>query len=476
MKPSNYAQLDAARQLLWEKLQQFSFDEPGTAITFQQKFAAKNGWSPLFVKRAIEEYRRFIFLCCVSPSGASPSFFVDEVWHLHLTYTKSYWLDLCRATLNRDLHHYPSKGTKEEIKKHKAWYKETLHLHEETFGEAPPHDIWPRPIEKPESSQVLQETKPFRLQPGTSSKLLFLFLLAMLVCFLISYFDTFVFPFNLKGENFLIFYGLLGVVVGLNYWRSLVQEKAAVSAFVDTYFPSDVNHFQMAYFLYGPKRAIQTALLDLADKGILRVKDGKTMAVTKHAWLQRSDNPLYPRIEKLPEGAEIRLDNIEATCSREEGFVHWGLQEMQKRLKGLLIEVVLPILFLLLGVLRFVQGQQAGRPTFYLGLLCLLFCFLFLLLRGPDYRKSIARDTVRRRYLAETETLNAEEEDPVKQYAVQVNPSLSAFAEGTVFGLSGVLFFSPQGREGKSESGGGGDSCSGGEGCGGGCGGCGCGA
>src|SRR5688572_22855824 len=95
-------------QDLWSKIQQFAFDEPNTTITFSKKLAAQQLWSASYTQRVIEEYRRFIFLCCISPKGASPSKAVDEAWHMHLTYTRSYWEAFCKNTLGKDIHHYPS--------------------------------------------------------------------------------------------------------------------------------------------------------------------------------------------------------------------------------------------------------------------------------------------------------------------------------------------------------------------------------
>ena len=97
-------------QLLWNKIQQFAFDEPNVEITFSKKLAREQKWSASYTQRVIEEYRRFIFLCCISPNGASPSKAVDEAWHLHLTYTRSYWEAFCKNTLGKDIHHYPSGG------------------------------------------------------------------------------------------------------------------------------------------------------------------------------------------------------------------------------------------------------------------------------------------------------------------------------------------------------------------------------
>src|SRR5688572_14852150 len=128
---------------LWSSIQQFPLDDPNAEITFSRKLSAKQDWSPAFTERVVEEYRKFIFLCCISPNGASPSQAVDEAWHLHLTYTKSYWIDLCKNTLNKDIHHQPSRGGDEEDHKHLDWYNETLMLYQSVFESAPPNDIWP---------------------------------------------------------------------------------------------------------------------------------------------------------------------------------------------------------------------------------------------------------------------------------------------------------------------------------------------
>jgi len=96
---------------LWEKIQNFNFDDQNSSYPFSKKLANENNWSNLFTQNAIAEYRKFIFLCCISPCGASPSDIVDKIWLLHLTYTKNYWEDFCSNSLQQDVHHHPSKGS-----------------------------------------------------------------------------------------------------------------------------------------------------------------------------------------------------------------------------------------------------------------------------------------------------------------------------------------------------------------------------
>lgn len=127
---------------LWDKLGRFGFDSEGTQLTFAKRLARENGWNDYYTNRVIEEYKKFIFLCCVSPTPVTPSDPVDQAWHLHLTYTKSYWDDLCENTIGRKIHHNPTKGGKSEQQKFDGCYTTLKETYTEKFGTPPPQDIW----------------------------------------------------------------------------------------------------------------------------------------------------------------------------------------------------------------------------------------------------------------------------------------------------------------------------------------------
>ena len=129
-------------KLLWQRIKNFQLDEPGVAFKFSDRLARENGWDIRYTKRVIEEYKRFIFLCCVSAGGVTPSDPVDQAWHLHLTFTRSYWIDLCKDTLQKDIHHNPTKGGKHEAEKFDSYYSSSHQLYEAFFGTTPPVDIW----------------------------------------------------------------------------------------------------------------------------------------------------------------------------------------------------------------------------------------------------------------------------------------------------------------------------------------------
>lgn len=128
---------------LWDRIAQFQFDEENVHFSFSDRLARENNWSVKFAKTVIEEYKKFIFLCCISPTSVTPSDQVDQVWHLHLTYTKSYWKDFCQNTLRREIHHNPTKGGKQEGEKFDDFYTQTKDTYRRIFNVEPPLSIWP---------------------------------------------------------------------------------------------------------------------------------------------------------------------------------------------------------------------------------------------------------------------------------------------------------------------------------------------
>ncbi|MEM9379186.1 MAG: hypothetical protein AAGB93_04480, partial [Planctomycetota bacterium] len=110
---------------LLARLEAFEFDAPGTTLTFAARLARENGWSRSRALRVLDEYRRFLVLACVADHVVTPSEDVDRAWHLHLTYTRSYWQDLCRDTLGRELHHEPTEGGAAESEKYRDLYEAT---------------------------------------------------------------------------------------------------------------------------------------------------------------------------------------------------------------------------------------------------------------------------------------------------------------------------------------------------------------
>lgn len=128
---------------LWGALEAMRIEADGAKLSFAARLARENGWSPAFAEAALTEYRRFLYLAAVSDRPVTPSEAVDQAWHLHLSYTRHYWDVLCGEMLGRPLHHEPTAGGRDEAARHRGQYEATLWLYRETFGAAPPVEIWP---------------------------------------------------------------------------------------------------------------------------------------------------------------------------------------------------------------------------------------------------------------------------------------------------------------------------------------------
>src|SRR5687768_8348674 len=104
------AQLNDAQRELWARLEGLALDDPAAALTFSRRLARENQWTFAYTGRVVAEYKRFVFLAREAGHPVSPSEAVDQAWHLHLTYTESYWQEMCAGILGRRLHHHPTKG------------------------------------------------------------------------------------------------------------------------------------------------------------------------------------------------------------------------------------------------------------------------------------------------------------------------------------------------------------------------------
>jgi uncharacterized membrane protein YgcG len=133
---------------LWCRIQAFKFDPPDAKLTFAIRLSRETGWTSAFAAQAIQEYRRFLYLAVRAGHPVTPSQEVDEVWHLHLMYTRHYWGVLCRDVLQTDLHHGPSLGGASEHAKYHGLYGRTLDSYARIFGAAPPAEFWPSPTQR----------------------------------------------------------------------------------------------------------------------------------------------------------------------------------------------------------------------------------------------------------------------------------------------------------------------------------------
>lgn len=157
--PPRVPTLSPAKKDLWLRLKHYHFEHlvpphlsdhvaacfggPDAATrAFATKLQKKLHWSSPFAHRAINEYRKFLYLGVVADFEVTPSKVIDQVWHEHLLFTRAYD-QFCREVLRRPFEHFPELvSTGQQTSTFASQYQATLDLYEEEFDMTPPPDIW----------------------------------------------------------------------------------------------------------------------------------------------------------------------------------------------------------------------------------------------------------------------------------------------------------------------------------------------
>ena len=127
---------------LLEKIMQFQVISDGDNKLFIKKLSKQNSWSISFSERAFFEYKRFIYLASIAHHRVVPSKIIDTVWHLHLTFTQSYWIEWCGDVLQKQIHHTPSSLTIKSKRRDFEGYNDTIILYKKIFKSEPPTEFW----------------------------------------------------------------------------------------------------------------------------------------------------------------------------------------------------------------------------------------------------------------------------------------------------------------------------------------------
>lgn len=128
---------------VWHRIEKYDLDAVDATFPFSARLARENDWSIAYAKNVIEEYKKFMFLIKVAGHPCTPSDAVDQVWHLHLVYTRDYWQVWCKEILEQEVHHGPTKGGNKERAKFHDWYEQTKATYQRLFNQIPPPQIWP---------------------------------------------------------------------------------------------------------------------------------------------------------------------------------------------------------------------------------------------------------------------------------------------------------------------------------------------
>lgn len=474
--------MDQRHAELYQRVMEFPLDEPGVALAFSARLARENGWSPGFTRRVIEEYRRFAFLAVAAGHPVAPPEEVDQAWHLHLTYTRSYWRDFC-GTLGRPLHHQPTKGGPEELEKHVDWYQRTLASYRRLLGCDPPCDLWPAAEERFEGAAEHRQVnlrncwvipKPRWRRPRT----------AMLAFIGLAPLAGLANRFNFDGPRFLILYAILFIVASAAAY--LLHSALRGSAECSRTDPLDA--YDVACLTGGARQAIHAAAASLAQQGAIETRRQGTKRLgivpmgEQHCFVAchpppRGAAPLERAIYKAAASSGCTMRRLELAASDEAAKVAQRLEQ-----DGLILPAdaagrarwgSASIMFALaaFGTAKIFVGLSRHRPVLLLvaGVLAAIGVAVIFLTRS---RRTRAGNVVLERLKRNHASLHRSDYSGVAAHDLALAVALfgpAVLSGGPLDELRNALGASPPKQNGGGcGSGCGGAGCGGG-GCGGGC-------
>ena len=404
--------MDSQQLDLYRRIQVFSFDQEGAQLSFSKRLAKDNSWSLVYTRRVIDEYKKFTFLAVAAGHPVSPSDQVDQVWHLHLSYTRSYWQEFCPKILQTPLHHEPTRGGSSEQLKFDKWYSQTLESYEQFFGEAPPIDIWPSPkirfgqdlhfvrinVQENWVLPKLDWKTLFKIRPRRVEMLplLFVFSFAVTSCQVVSGFPN---PINLTGPEFLTFYILIGIV-GIALASSLRFELRLPSNAISRRF-NNLSNYEVAFLAGGKSQMIGTAIISLEQQGYIEVVT-KQLDVTVYTWeklvpkkntaytweklvLKKTFDNICDPVEKLVAQDIVAVDGAIKRVFQMSS-IEYGIRDRLQKL-GLVLSdnqslkaQIYPSLIMLsllgIGLLKVFVGISRDKPVGFL-LMCMVVLLIF---------------------------------------------------------------------------------------------------
>lgn len=485
---------------LTDRVDAFEIDPGEKALGFAQRLARENRWTVVYAQRVINEYKRFCVLAVASGHHVTPSEAVDQTWHLHLTYTRSYWERFCGETLRRPLHHEPTAGGSSEGIKFHDWYSETLKSYERLFGQTPPQDIWPNPTQRfrHASNWAWVNTGHYWMVPRlfvwpVVAAAVFLAFMVLPGCvpaiaaserpgWFLPILAGGIFPFNLDGSEFLILYAAL-CIIGLATIIALCIAAKPNDVHRSSIDAQDLNVDELAVLSGGGSR--------LAYVSLTRLYAENRIEATKAGWFSSAKLIAKPNAE--PSASSIDRDlyteikNGTATNQLLKAIkphyerINYKLIVMRLRDDALFhsnMAMIIVGAVLLVGILRLIQGFWVGQEIGFLVVMTILFPIVAILINNRRIKVTTAGAAYLKRSKEKlaTDRSAAHSEKTIESKNDLVLLNVALLGTAVIAGFDGFGPLTPVLQNLNSSSSGSGCGAGCGSGCGGGgCGGGGCG-
>ncbi len=469
---SNHRTENDEHAALWRRLLAHPFESPNQSLSFTARLAREQGWSLADARTAIDEYRKFCFLAATSSRHVTPSEQVDEVWHLHLIYSRDYWQTFCPHVLRCDLHHGPTAGGGHEAARYREQYGETLRRYEDVFG-TPPARWWPSRRERFANAAMIRRVDLRRhwvvKKPQMPSA--WASLSAMLGTALIAIPSVALAlpsnPLNWPASPFLTLFALaclLSIVI------AAITRRSGRSAGNAVLYP-ELTVAEFAYLAGGAERAADAAVTELlAQKSVAwenrELRPTGTMAVLDPSAAEAlrcvKANPVLavalPRIIRAMQPIRERLIRRQL----------WLDEATSRRLAGM--SAIAPLAVAAMGAAKIMLALEHGKPFGFLLVLTIIIAIVGLAFAIRRPGRSREGDALLRNTKSRQSVLMRAPNDD--QLALAVALGGTAILANTMFADYHRTRFPPTDSSSSGDGSSSSDSSGDGSG-GGGCGGCG---
>ncbi len=127
---------------MWNKITEMFGGTDASTKAFADKISRKHSFSTSYAVKAVNEYKKFLYLAVISDFHVTPSQAIDKVWHEHILFTQAYGI-FCTEIIEYHLNHHPELiPMEEQTERYHAQYLSTIELYIEEFGKLPPANIW----------------------------------------------------------------------------------------------------------------------------------------------------------------------------------------------------------------------------------------------------------------------------------------------------------------------------------------------
>lgn len=455
---------------LWQNVENFELSSPFDEFGFITRLEYENNWTIGFAEKAVQEYKKFMFLAAVSDEMVSPSEIVDTVWHLHLIYSESY-KEFCRI-LGKNIEHKPSTHNRKEKDKYAKAYQYTLQQYQLHFGKQP-SEFWEAPT-------MLSTLELHLAQNYNVKNLMIVWAISTFILFFL------IKPILVTIDNPDFLYGYLGIGLVLLFMVDFSAKIAIRSFIVELNKKLVFKEFKTPELLYmkGNMPAVFLGYLnDLVRNKMLIIRSNTLYQSSTPVSLDARENAIIDAVdEKFGTNLHTVYKNISEkrifrTIKKSNDYLLGFLYKTTEFRKKIYPWIFILCVWLSVGycrlILGFIRNKPVGLLLFILGVMLLVYGIVFFKIHFLELKKQVIN--VHKKHFIKTPLILSEHKSASSDYLLKgslmaglVGVWLVSLAQTETASSSSDSFnFSPSSSDSSSSGG----SC--GSSCGSSCGGCG---